>query len=109
MPYFEDRDFGLIYIAIPPEGVAVETVLSHAVSQQLGSPVPLPLDAILTCSPDALDTWEKAFFLHAQVSGKPFPYPENPQQHEHLDFGYIHALQPERKALKAGHMVCRWI
>ena len=70
VPHFEDKDFGLIYVARPPPGVLLETVLSHMISQQLKSSVPLPLDAIFQSNPENLDAWEKAFFLQAKLSSK---------------------------------------
>lgn len=65
--HFEDKDFGLIYVARPPAGVSIDTVLSHLVSQQLKSPVPLPLEAVFEST--SLQSWEKAFFLEAELSG----------------------------------------
>ena len=70
VPHFEDKDFGLIYVARPPPGVLLETVLSHMISQQLKSPVPLPLDAIFQANAETLDVWEKTFFLQAKLSSK---------------------------------------
>lgn len=69
VPYFEDKDYGLIYIARPPASVSLETVLSHVVSQQLRSPVPLPLDAVFKWDARSLDSWEQTFFLKADLSG----------------------------------------
>ena len=70
VPHFEDKDFNLIYVARPPPGVLLETVLSHMISQQLGSPVPLPLDAIFQADPKTLAVWEKTFFLQAKLSSE---------------------------------------
>lgn len=39
---------GMVYVADPPEGVPLSAILSQAISAALGSPVPLPLDALLT-------------------------------------------------------------
>jgi hypothetical protein len=72
--HFEDPDFGLIYVALPPPGVQLETVLAHMISQQLSSPAPLPLDAVLGCPAEALPSLEKAFFLQAKISGEPPSY-----------------------------------
>ena len=69
--HFEDPDFGVIYVASPPAGVLLETVVAQVVSQQLGSPVPLPLDAVLRCRPEALPSLEEALFLQAKISGDP--------------------------------------
>ena len=74
VPHFEDKDFNLIYVARPPPGVLLETVLSHMISQQLGSPVPLPLDAIFQADPKTLDVWEKTFFLQAKLSSEIYVY-----------------------------------
>jgi len=67
--HFEDPDFGLIYVATPPPGVHLETVVAHIISHILFSPVPLPLDAVLGCPADALPSLEEAFFLRAKISG----------------------------------------
>ena len=68
MLHFEDRDFGLIYISRPPAGISLETVLSLMISQQLMSPVPLPLEAVFESS--SLQSWEETFLLQAELSGE---------------------------------------
>ena len=40
---------GGIYIAEPPPGVPLSSLLAQALSHALGSPLPLPLDALLAC------------------------------------------------------------
>ena len=58
-----------MYVADPPTGVSLEAVLSRMLSRLLRSPVPLPLDALLTCPPQSLEAVVDAFFIQAQVSG----------------------------------------
>jgi hypothetical protein len=45
---------GALYVAEPPVGVPLSALLSAAFSRALGSPVPLPLDALFGCKPEAL-------------------------------------------------------
>ena len=45
---------GATYIAEPPAGAPVAALLSAAASRVLGSPVPLPLDPLFSCTPKSV-------------------------------------------------------
>ena len=64
---------GLLYVADPPPGVPLGSMLAQAASQALDSPVPLPLDPLF-CSAAA----QLAAVLFPSA-GKPPHWPDYPQ------------------------------
>ena len=61
---FEEGRAGAVLVAEPPRGVPLAAVLARLVSRRLGSPVPLPLDALLDAAPTSLPALRAALQLH---------------------------------------------
>ena len=52
----------MLCIAQPPEGVPVASLVASCLSRALGSPLGLPLEPLLTCSPEALPRAQQVLF-----------------------------------------------
>ena len=66
--FFADKQSEIVNIAVPPDGVSLEVVLAMAISSQLQSPVPLPLQAILAEPTSSSDSpWHS---LHPRSSAQ---------------------------------------
>lgn len=67
---FTDAQSGAIFIAEPPPGVRLESLLAEAVSKALHSPVSLPLEPLLSCTEATLPTVRGALLpCSASVQG----------------------------------------
>ena len=52
----------MLCVAQPPAGVSAASLVASALSRALGSPLRLPLEPLLTCSPEALPRLQQALF-----------------------------------------------
>ena len=59
---FHDTHSGMLCIAQPPSGVPAASMLASALSWALGSPIRLPLEPLLTCSPESLPKLQRALY-----------------------------------------------
>ena len=59
---FQDAGSGMLCIAQPPKGVPVASLVASCLSRALGSPLRLPLEPLLTCSPEALPRAQQVLF-----------------------------------------------
>ena len=59
---FQDASSGMLCIGKPPTGVSAASLLASALSRALGSPMRLPLEPLLGCSPENLLTLQRTLF-----------------------------------------------
>ena len=59
---FHDKHSGMLCIAQPPSGVPAASLLASALSWALGSPIRLPLEPLLTCSPESLPKLQRTLY-----------------------------------------------
>lgn len=59
---FQDASSGMLCIGRPPIGVSAASLLASALSWTLGSPMRLPLEPLLGCSPENLLTLQHTLF-----------------------------------------------
>ena len=59
---FQDASSGMLCIGKPPIGVSAASLLASALSWALGSPMRLPLEPLLECSPENLLTLQHTLF-----------------------------------------------
>lgn len=59
---FHDAQSGMLAVAQPPKGVSAASLVVSALSRALGSPLRLPLEPLLACSPEALPTLQHTLF-----------------------------------------------
>ena len=52
----------MLCVAQPPTGVSTASLVASALSRALGSPLRLPLEPLLACSPDSLPRLQQTLF-----------------------------------------------
>lgn len=92
---FQDASSGMLCIAQPPKGIPVASLVASCLSRALGSPLRLPLEPLLTCSPKALPRAQQVLFGSGASQGM-------------LDFSPLSIVSSSTRTAGLFMRICTW-